>query len=289
MKVVIAGVGGQVGRALLSSAPATVQVVGLGHRELDVGDPAAVLRILSTEKPGLVINVAAYTAVDRAEDESQLAERVNVNGARHLADSARAVGARVIHVSTDFVFDGLASEPYAPDSPTNPLSVYGRTKRLGEQAVLAALPIRSVVLRTAWVYAEQGSNFVLTMLRLMKQRKSLGVVVDQIGTPTSAHSLASIIWALSKREDIHGLQHWTDAGVASWYDFAVAIAEDGAARNLVPEDVHVRPIATEEYPTRARRPKYSVLDKRTLAAALNIEPVHWRKSLRNVLGAIENG
>src|SRR5882757_2761511 len=232
MKVMITGTNGQVGRALLKSVPAQVDAIGLSRGELDIGEAQSVMGSIQSERPDLIINAGAYTAVDKAESEPQAAERANTAGPRNLAVAAEAVGARLLHLSTDFVFDGMASRPYRTDSPTNPQSTYGRTKRGGEEAVQQVLPDNSVVLRTAWVYASEGNNFVRTMLRLMAAKGAVRVVADQIGTPTAAHSLAQVIWAFAARPDVSGLYHWTDAGVASWYDFAVAIAEEAAVLGL---------------------------------------------------------
>ena len=287
MKVLITGAAGQVGRALSDSVPANVRVIRCAHGELDLTDERAVLEALRRDSPDVVVNAAAYTAVDRAEKEPQLAQAVNADGPRRLALAARETGARLIHISTDYVFDGVSSTPFRTDAPTNPLSVYGLTKRAGEVAVLSTLPEHSVVLRTSWVYAAQGSNFLRTMLRVMRANGSVRVVQDQVGSPTSARSVAQIIWKIVETPEVRGIHHWTDAGVASWYDFAVAIAEEAAPLGLVPADVTVSPIATEEYPTPARRPAYSVLDKRSLAS-LGVAPVHWRKRLRSVLGEIDD-
>ncbi|HEV7442761.1 MAG TPA: dTDP-4-dehydrorhamnose reductase, partial [Steroidobacteraceae bacterium] len=197
-------------------------------------------------------------------------------------------GARLLHLSTDFVFDGLASKPYATDAATNPQSAYGRTKQAGEEAIRQAIPDDSVILRTAWVYAAEGNNFVRTMLRVMAAKGAVRVVADQVGTPTAAHSLAEVIWALAARPDVSGTYHWTDAGVASWYDFAVAIAEESAVIGLLPAGVRVDAIATEDYPTPAKRPSYSVLDKRLLLAKLSVSAHHWRNNLRTVLAEMAN-
>jgi dTDP-4-dehydrorhamnose reductase len=288
MKVIITGAHGQVGRALLKSVPAHVAAIGLAHGELDIGDVRGVMDSIQSQRPDLIINAGAYTAVDKAESEPQVAERANTAGPHNLALAAAAAGARLLHLSTDFVFDGMASKPYGTDAPTNPQSTYGRTKRGGEEAVLRELPARSVVLRTAWVYAPQGNNFVRTMLRVMAAKGAVRVVADQIGTPTAAHSLAEVIWALAARPDVSGIYHWTDAGVASWYDFAVAIAEESVAMGLLPAEVRVDAIATEEYPTPAKRPSYSVLDKRALLAKLTVPARHWRTNLRTVLTEISN-
>jgi dTDP-4-dehydrorhamnose reductase len=286
--VVITGARGQVGRSLTSQAPAGVEVLGWGHEDLDITDAEAVNDAIRRHVPDVIINAAAYTAVDRAESEPDLARRINVDGPRHLAVAARASGARFIHISTDFVFDGTASVPYKSDAATNPLSVYGTTKRDGERAVLAELPERSVILRTAWVYAADGGNFVRTMLRVMKANSSVRVVADQVGTPTAARSLAEVLWRIVAKPEIKGIHHWTDAGVASWYDFATAIAEEGAELGLVPDNVTVTPIATAEYPTPARRPPYSVLDKSSLTS-IGFALVHWRKRLRDVLAEMPRG
>ena len=284
-KVLITGAGGQVGRALLDAAPDNLEVVGCAHADLDVGSGDAVLEWVGRRRPGVIINTAAYTAVDKAESEPDAARRINAEGPGHLAAAAREYGARLIHISTDFVFDGAASVPYGPDSATNPLGVYGKTKRDGERAVLEALPEHSTIVRTAWVYAATGANFVRTMLRVMRANGAARVVADQVGTPTAARSLAEVLWRIAVSPQIRGIHHWTDAGVASWYDFAVAIAEEGKELGLLPPEIAVTPITTAEYPTPARRPSYSVLDKRSLAAH-GLTPIHWRKRLRAVLREI---
>jgi dTDP-4-dehydrorhamnose reductase len=288
VKVLITGANGQVGRALLKSVPPGVNAIAVARADLDIGDAQAVLASVQSIRPDLIINTGAYTAVDKAESEPQLAERANSFGPRHLGLAAATTGSRLLHLSTDFVFDGTASRPYKTDAPTNPLSVYGRTKLAGEEAVRHTLPERSVVIRTAWVYAAEGANFVRTMLRLMAAKGSVRVVADQVGTPTSADSLANVIWAVAGRPEMSGLYHWSDLGVASWYDFAVAIAEESAALGILPAEVRVDPIATEEYPTPARRPSYSVLDKRSLLTQVSIPARHWRSSLRLVLKEIAN-
>jgi dTDP-4-dehydrorhamnose reductase len=285
VKVLIAGAAGQVGRALVDSAPTPIEVVKCAHQDLDVADERAVMTCILLHAPDVIVNAAAHTAVDRAESEPELARRVNSDGPCYLALAAREVGARLVHISTDFVFDGASSIPYPPEAPTNPLNVYGVTKRAGEQAVLEVLPERSVVLRTSWVYAAEGSNFVRTMLRLMGANAAVRVVADQVGTPTAARSVAQAIWKIMERPSLTGIHHWSDAGVASWYDFAVAIADIAEPLGLLPSTITVTPISTEEYPTVACRPRYSVLDTRSLAV-LGIAPVHWRRQLQGVLGEL---
>lgn len=270
---------------LLEMRPAGIEAVALTRADLDIGAADAVRDCVRRHRPSVIINAAAYTAVDRAESEPAAAQKINAEGPAHLAAAAKACGARLIHISTDFVFDGTASTPYRPDSATHPLSVYGRTKRDGELAVLEALPEQATIVRTAWVYAATGANFVRTMLRVMRANGSARVVADQVGTPTASRSLAEALWRIAGHEAIRGIHHWTDAGVASWYDFAVAIAEEGAQLGLLPPEINVVPITTAEYPTPARRPAYSVLDNRSLAPH-GLSPIHWRKRLRSVLKEI---
>jgi dTDP-4-dehydrorhamnose reductase len=286
LKVLVTGASGQVGRALVARAPRNAEVVGLPRGELDVSNGAEVSEKVKRLSPDIIVNAAAYTAVDRAETEPVAAQSVNDTGARNLAVAAREAGARMLHFSTDFVFDGTASTPYRPDSPTGPLSVYGRTKLAGERSVLGVLP-DAIVLRTSWIYAAQGRNFVLTMLRLMKEKGEVRVVSDQVGTPTSASSLAAAAWSMLAAPGATGIHHWTDGGVASWYDFAVAIAEEAHSIGLLESLPSVSAIETVDYPTPARRPSFSVLDKSSVKP-FGLVPDHWRKGLRTVLREILN-
>jgi dTDP-4-dehydrorhamnose reductase len=286
-KVLVTGANGQLGRALLACVPNGVTVKAVTRAELDIADADAVHREITEFQPDLIINAAAYTLVDKAESDAVAAEQGNINGPRNLASALLALpNARLIHVSTDFVFDGTQSSPYSPSAPTAPLGVYGQTKLAGEQAVHEILGERALTVRTAWVYDADGKNFLRTMLRLMKERGAVRVVADQVGTPTSAQSLAQVLWMFAAHPEVNGVFHWTDAGVASWYDFAVAIAEEALSLGVLAAMPKVEPIATHEYPTPARRPAYSVLDKATTYAALNVSPVHWRVCLREVMQQI---
>jgi dTDP-4-dehydrorhamnose reductase len=286
VKVLVTGVHGQVGSAVVASAPAGAQLVAVGHADLDIGDPDAVDRLVGEVRPDVIVNAAAYTAVDRAESEPEKAQRVNAAGPANLARAAARLQARLLHLSTDFVFDGSVSKAYRPGDATNPLSIYGSSKLAGERAVMELWPERSVVLRTAWVYCARGHNFLLTMLRLMREKGTVRVVADQIGSPTAAHSIAEALWQLIARPSLNGIHHWTDSGVASWYDFAVAIAEESAAASGATRPATVLPITTADYPTPAKRPRFSVLDKSDTIAALGITPRHWRTNLRQVIGDI---
>ena len=283
MKVLLIGPTGQLGRALALRVPAGVELVEVDRSALDIGDAEAVHAVVAAVRPAVIINAAAHTQVDLAESEPESAFRINANGPRYVAQAAASVGARMVHVSTDFVFAGDRPQPYDIDAATGPVNVYGKSKLAGEEAVVAELGAAATVVRASWLYAAAGRNFVLTMLKLMQSRESLGVVVDQVGSPTWAGSLAQAIWDLAHRPDLHGIQHWADEGVASWYDFAVAIQEEAVARHLLDRAIPIRAIAAREYPTPARRPAYSVLDKRRTAAALGYPPPHWRASLRNML------
>lgn len=278
MKALIAGSGGQLGRALRAAAPAGSTVIAPPEADFDITDPDTVDRVVAQHRPNIVFNAAAYTAVDKAEADLAAATAVNVNAVGLLASAARRAGAKFVHVSTDFVFDGTAGTPYTPDAPTNPLGAYGRTKLDGEAAArdLHGSPL---VVRTAWVYAAAGNNFVRTMLHLMAARDEVRVVADQIGTPTHAAGLARALWALSEHD---GTFHWTDAGAASWYDFAVAIQEEALAAGLLERAVPVLPIRSVDYPTPARRPSFSVLDK-SATWAVTGPARHWRAELRDCL------
>ncbi|GGI86865.1 NAD(P)-dependent oxidoreductase [Polymorphobacter multimanifer] len=275
MRVLISGAAGQLGRALQASAPAGVTIIAPPEAEFDITSEHAVATTIAAHTPDIVINAAAYTAVDKAEAELERADRINAGAVAILARHARAL----VHVSTDFVFDGTAHRPIAPDTAPNPLGAYGITKLHGEQAALAHP--QSLVVRTAWVYAAQGANFVHTMLRLMRERDEVRVVADQLGTPTHAASLARALWALIAAQ-ARGLHHFTDAGTAGWYDFAVAIQEEALALGLLTRTVPVIPIRTEDYPTPAQRPAYGVLDKTATWAITGI-PQHWRAELRACL------
>jgi dTDP-4-dehydrorhamnose reductase len=288
LKVLITGYGGQVGSALVHSAPSAIELRALSKAELNICDAAAVSTAVMNFQPQLIINAAAYTAVDKAESEPELADALNAQAPRHLADAAKAIpGCRLLHVSTDYVFNGRSTQPYQPSDPTDPLSVYGRTKLAGEQAAFGVLGERAVVLRTAWVYAAQGRNFLLTMLRLMRERGAVRVVADQKGTPTAAASIARSLWRIAELPAVHGVLHWTDGGVASWYEFACAIAEDARATGLLSQAVTVTPITTADYPTAAHRPANSALDCSASIAMLGISPEHWRTNLRATLAGLK--
>lgn len=278
MKVLVTGAAGQLGRALLASAPAGHEVVGATRDSFDLADPAAVRAALHEIAPDLVINTAAHVAVDRAESEEDLAHAVNAGAVAAIAGALADSGARLVQVSTDFVFDGTSSRAYRPSDPRGPLSAYGRTKAAGEDAAGSG----AIVVRTAWVHGAGGANFVNTMLRLMATRDEVRVVADQIGAPTWTGDLARAIWGLAAL-GTPGAWHWTDAGTASWYDFAVAIQEEALALGMIARAVPIVPIPTSDYPTPAQRPAFSLLDSRATREALGLPAVHWRANLRRML------
>ncbi|MEQ8262454.1 dTDP-4-dehydrorhamnose reductase [Pseudohaliea sp.] len=278
----VTGAGGQLGRELVLTSPQGPDCAALDREALDITDAAAIGRTLDALAPRVVINAAAYTAVDRAEAEPGAADAINGTAPGLLAAACAERGVRLLHVSTDFVFDGRASSPYAPEAAPAPLGAYGRSKLAGEDAVRASLA-DAIVLRTGWVYSRHGGNFVKTMLRLMAEREELTVVAEQVGTPTWARGLALALWAFVERPALAGTYHFSDAGVASWYDFAVAIGEEALALGLLRRLPRILPVPTAAYPTPAQRPAYSVLDKGATWRDLAIDGVHWRRQLRLML------
>ncbi len=287
MRVLVTGASGQVGRELLRAKRTDMEVFAFTHADLDISDEDAVRAVVARVEPTLIINAAAYTAVDRAESEPERAHAVNVDGPRNLARAAYARAAcRLLQVSTDYVFDGESAAPYRPGDATNPLNVYGRTKLLGEQTVRDILRERCAIVRTSWVYAPGGRNFVHTMLRLMRERGTVRVVADQTGCPTAASSVATALWRLGQLPQLHGIFHWTDAGMVSWHGFACAIAEAAMALGLLATRPQVIAIDTADYPTAALRPKCSALDTLETARQLGLEPCPWLESLYGVLSSL---
>jgi dTDP-4-dehydrorhamnose reductase len=286
MKVLVTGSDGQLGRELMKTSPDGWTVVGVDMPGVDITDEKQVNRLMSKIQPDWVINCAAYTHVDRAESDPDAAHAVNCDGAANLARAAWQGGARLVHISTDFVFSGNQYRPYQPDDVPAPVSVYGKTKLAGETAVRDLLGKEALIIRTAWLYAACGNNFVKTMIRLMVEKDALSVIDDQIGTPCWAGGLAEVVWAAVEKR-LCGVFHWTDAGVASWYDFAVAIQEEAADAGLLDRIIPVYPVPTHQYPTTAKRPAFSVLDKTGLVAATGIRPWHWRTRLRQMLGQLK--
>jgi dTDP-4-dehydrorhamnose reductase len=280
-RVLVTGAGGQLGQALVAAAPPGAALEPRTRAALDVADADAVDALLREFAPDLVINAAAFTRVDDAEREPQVAARANAAGPEVLAAACRRHGAWLTHVSTDYVFDGEHNQPYTTQAEPRPLGVYGRTKLEGERAVRTLLPAGSTVVRASWLYSAAG-GFAGRMLTLMRSRPQLSIVADQVGAPTSCAGLARTLWELSARHAT-GVWHWCDSGIASWYDFAVAIAELGAELRILSAAPAITPIAATDYPTLAARPRYSVLDKRSTETLLGRSAPHWRTALRDTL------
>ncbi|MFZ0408876.1 MAG: dTDP-4-dehydrorhamnose reductase [Cyanobium sp.] len=298
MKVLLTGAAGQLGHALRQQRPDGVELIassrsdGDGLIALDLADAAACRAAVQAYRPDWVLNAGAYTAVDKAESEPALAQAVNAGAPGALAEALLATGGRLLQVSTDFVFNGNQGHPYRPEQARDPLGIYGASKALGEEAVerLLGASNRGWILRTSWVMGPVGRNFALTMLRLHRERSGsgppLGVVADQVGCPTSTHTLAAACWRVIERQPALPILHWSDAGAGSWYDVAVAIGELGVELGLLEQMAPVKPISTADYPTPARRPSYSLLDGTGSQQALNLEPTHWRSALKRLLQTI---
>lgn len=277
MNILVTGANGQLGREMQRlGAVSPNNYIFTDVAELDVTDAGAVLRAAEQTRAEAIVNCAAYTNVERAEEDEATADRLNRLAPANLAAAAAATGATLIHISTDYVFDGTAHLPYAEQAPTAPLGIYGRTKLAGEQAVEAS-GCSHLILRTAWLYSAFGNNFLKTMLRLTAERESLSVVFDQIGTPTYAGDLALGIFSVIEGGQLRGnegIYHFSDEGACSWYDFAVEIA---AA--VGHDKCRIVPCHTAEYPSKAPRPAYSVLDKSKFKTTFGIEIPHWRESM----------
>ena len=283
--VLVTGAGGQLGFELKRTVPEGIEIIAADRKMLDISDADAVSAFIAKHKPGAIINAAAYTAVDKAEEERSLAAAINATGARNLAQAAADHEIKLLQVSTDFVFPGDAYSPIPPDATCAPQGYYGQSKLDGELAILEVLGDKAYIVRTAWLYSSHGNNFVKTMLRLMSDRSELGVIADQIGSPTWARGLAESLWK-ALAVDAVGLHHWTDAGVASWYDFAQAIMEEGEQLGLLKQQIHLKPLTTADYPTPASRPAYSVLDKTQTWSALGLPSEHWRVALRKMMSEL---
>jgi dTDP-4-dehydrorhamnose reductase len=292
MRIAVTGKVGQVVTSLIErGAPAGHEVVAIGRPELDLADPVSIARALDAVAPDVVVSAAAYTAVDKAESEGELARVVNARGAGSVAEAAHAFGVPLVHVSTDYVFDGTLDRPYLETDPTGPTGAYGASKLEGEQAVLAAHGDGSAILRTAWVYSPFGGNFVKTMLRLAREREEVSVVADQVGNPTSAHDIADgilrVAETLAANPDpaLCGVFHMTATGEATWADFAEAIFASSAAQGG--PHARVRRISTKEYPTPAARPANSRLNCELIAKTHGVILPDWRGSLASVVARLQ--
>ena len=284
VKVILLGKDGQLGQELQHWRPPEVDLLSYGRTELDICDRKSVEDVLAKELPAVVINAAAYTQVDRAEQETANATMVNADAPLNLAQACSKYQCKLIHVSTDFVFDGRQSKPYQTDSETNPLSVYGKTKLQGEKYIQSVKGLNYCIIRTSWVYSAYKANFVKTMLKLMSEKDQLTIVADQIGSPTWAAGLARFIWHSIHEPNLTNITHWTDAGIASWYDFAIAIQELALEKDMLEKQIPILPISSDEYPTAANRPAYPVLGR---PQSEKNNRVHWRKHLSAMLDELK--
>ncbi len=287
-RILVIGSAGQLGQELQQTLVPLGEVVAVDRKTLDLSQVDQIRELVRQIQPEIVINAAAYTAVDQAQKEPETARMINAIAPTILAQEVEKLKALLIHVSTDYVFDGSKNHPYTEDDITNPLSIYGQSKLAGEQGIQENCQ-SYLILRTAWVYGAYGkSNFVKTMLRLGSDREEVRVVTDQIGTPTWAKDIADAIAQLTSIKPDPGIYHYTNSGVASWYDFAVAIFEEAKQRGFPLKVQRVIPITTSEYPTPAKRPTYSVLSCRKISSVLNTYPPHWREELRQMLKLVNS-
>jgi dTDP-4-dehydrorhamnose reductase len=284
MNILITGANGQLGNEMraLAANHTSHTYFFTDVDELDICNESAVNAFFEKNSINIIVNCAAYTAVDAAEDNEELSNKLNNTAPGYLAKAAQKNGASFIHISTDYVFDGTNHIPYTEDQPTCPASVYGSTKLAGEKNVMANCD-RVAVIRTAWLYSTFGNNFVKTMIRLGRERSTLGVIFDQVGTPTYAHDLAKTIYAMIETGVARGIYHFSNEGVCSWYDFTIAIHHFAGIKNC-----KVKPIHTADYPTKAARPHYSVLDKTKIKKIYNIEIPHWEESLKHCIAELNN-
>ena len=284
MNVLVTGCNGQLGSEIrdIYSKYENIEFVFKDLPELDISDADSLNSLIIDKQINAVINCAAYTAVDKAEENIEIAERVNSKGVSNIVESLKKVNGKLIHISTDYVFDGNNSQPYKESDSVSPIGIYGKTKRAGELAVINS-KIDAVVIRTSWLYSSFGNNFLKTMIHLGKEKKSLNVISDQIGSPTYARNLAKIcleILLFSDSEEISKkgkIYHYSNGGIASWYDFAVSIM-DYAELNC-----KVNPILTKEYSTLAKRPHYSVLSKKKIKTDFKVDVPHWKESLKECI------
>ncbi len=293
MKVLVFGANGQVGDALSKTLPKDIEAEFVDRSACDLSYPDQIETMLDRHNPDVVINAAAYTAVDKAESEPELAHQINTLAPEAMAHwtSSRPKRrdlkpATLIHISTDFVFSGEADQPYGTSDEPRPIGVYGNSKLKGERAALDQAPESTIIIRTSWVYSEHGGNFVKTMIRLMSERDELGVVNDQFGSPTYAKSLARMLWMMVGSETPPGTYHWSDAGTITWFDFASAIYEEATRAGLLNSEVTIQPIETHEYPTPAKRPRYSSLNVSKIEKQLGIRATPWRDNLVEMISRL---
>lgn len=289
MKILVIGKSGQLAWELNQLSSTDHEVVCLGRNDVDIASSSSLTAILITYKAEAVINASAYTAVDQAESDTENAYALNALSVGNIAQACKSLSIPLIHISTDFVFHGDKGSPYLSSDDINPLGVYGASKAEGEKLITEIYPENSAIIRTSWVYSIHGNNFVKTMLKLMSSKPELGVISDQIGSPTYAKGLAEacILSLTNTVNKLNGIHHYTDTGVASWFDFAVAIQNIGLEFGLLDKKIPIKPITSAQYPTPAQRPHYSVLSKTSLVEELpEVTLLHWQEQLRNMMAEL---
>ncbi|ASD68104.1 dTDP-4-dehydrorhamnose reductase [Pseudoalteromonas piscicida] len=279
MDVLIIGKSGQVAWELMQTCPDHITAMALGRNDIDITSAKSIENAIVEYNPTAIINASAYTAVDKAESDTENAYLINATAVELLAKSAHTHGIRLLHISTDFVFDGNQNRAYQVDDQTNPINVYGASKLAGEEAIKKYHTHNSTVVRTSWVYSSHGNNFVKTMLRLMSEKEELNIVSDQIGCPTNAKGLAKYLWTLAEHNNLSAVYHYSDLGIASWYDFAVAIQELSFELGLLEKKISINPIPSSAYPTPAKRPSFGLLK-------VEKSEQHWQLGLRETLKLI---
>lgn len=295
MKVLITGSQGQLGKELLKNIPNDIEVIPTNRENFNLSDLKNCREFIFDNKPDWIINAAAYTAVDLAEDEEEIAIRINSEAPTEIAKALKKTGGRLLHISSDFVFDGKSRSPYKVDDEPNPINVYGKSKLLGENGIKNILQDNNqyIILRTSWVMGSEGNNFAKTMLKLLKIKDKISVVYDQIGCMTSSKYLSIICWLIIQKDITKNINnqkifHWTEAGVSNWFDIANEIRELSFKLNLLKNPAKVIPISSDNFPTKAKRPNFSLLDSSTTKEVLNIENNNWRFSLLEILQELKS-
>ena len=288
MKILLTGGSGQVGQEILKLKPQGIQIINPSRNKLDLSDYDACKNYVKEHRPDWIINCGAYTQVNAAEKNIELSQKINSYAPAAFTEAINEMKTNLLHLSTDFVFDGNQNFPYRENQTRNPLSQYGASKALGEELIEKKIKNidKVTILRTSWVVSPRGKNFILTMLKLHSEKDIIKVVSDQIGCPTSTGDLAKVCWKIimiKKKKKLPFILHWSDAGIASWFDIAVAVGELAKELGINKNEAIVFPINSSEYPTPAKRPKYSLLDTRQTSRILNLQGTHWRKNLKNIL------
>ena len=295
MKVLITGAQGQLGKELLKNIPNDIQVIPTNRETFNLSDLKNCREFIFDNKPDWIINAAAYTAVDLAEDEEEIAILINSEAPTEIAKALKTTGGKLLHISTDFVFDGKSRSPYKIDDEPNPINVYGKSKLLGENGIKSIFQDNNqyIILRTSWVMGSEGNNFAKTMLKLLKIKDNISVVYDQIGCMTSSKYLSIICWLIIQKDITKNINnqkifHWTEAGVSNWFDIATEIRELSFNLNLLKNPAKVIPISSDNFPTKAKRPNFSLLDSSTTKEVLNIENNDWHFSLLEILKELKS-